>query len=292
MIQRIAYRFFGDFCGKIKFPSLEQKIRQSRLFIPISMYLSLFFFSIFLAAAVSLFLIFILYLFYLLEIIEKSTLCALLFSVAVSFVGIFCLIFIAFLLFPELRAYDRKIKIEKQLPFAVNYMSAMAAAGVQSDVIFKTMASNRFISIYRALSEEFTQFIVQTDFFGQDYPSALTVLADETSSSLFSNFMTGAKNTFLSGSRFQNFIVSKKHEYQSLAARRKERYFQTLELISEMYITAFLAAPLFMTILLFSMMPFSGSKIEQMKLLAYQAVPFLGVFFLLILEIINEKEDV
>ena len=291
MIRRIAYRMFGNFCSKIALPGFEKKLWQSRLFIPFPMYLSLFFFCIFSAAAISLLLIFFICFLYLSKIINDSFSFSLIFAAAVFFIGSVCFIFAVFLLLPELCAYDRKIKIEKQLLFAVNYMSALAAAGVRSEVIFKTMASGQFIQIYGALSEEFSRYAVQTDFFGKGNPSALTLLAEETPSPLFSNFLTGAKNTFLSGSRFQNYILSKKHEYQSLAVRRKEKYFQTLELLSEMYITAFLAAPLFMTILLFSMMPFSGSKIEQMKLLAYQAVPFMGIFFLLVLEIINEKED-
>ena len=292
MIQRIAYRFFGKFCEKIKLPDFERKLRQSRLFIPFSMYLSLFFFGIFLTGSLCLFLLSFFYLLYIMEIVEKSLLSAAVIAAAGFFIGVVCLISILFRLLPELRAYDRKIKIEKQLLFAVNYMSAMAAAGVRVEIIFNTMASDQFIQIYGALSEEFSLFVIQTNFFGLDYPSALALLVQDSPSPLFSNFLAGAKNTFLSGSRFQNYIVSKKHEYQSLAARRKDKYFQTLELLSEMYITSFLAAPLFMTILLFSMTPFSGSKIEQMKLLAYQAVPFLGIFFLLILEIINEKEDV
>jgi len=292
MIQRLAYRLFGNLSEKIKYPRLEQKLKQSRLFIPFSMYLSLFFFFIFLIAVLGLFLEILSFALYFQTLIEEQLLLVLTQFISVSVFGSMILLFLLFLMLPELRVYDLKIKIEKQLPFAVNYMSAMAAAGVRTEIIFKTLSSRKLISIYGALSKEFSQFAVQTDFFGKDNPSALALLAEETPSPLFSNFLTGAKNTFLSGSSFRNFIVAKKQDYYSLAARRKDNYFQTLEMLSEIYITLFLAAPLFMMILLFSMMPFSGSKIEQMKLLTYQIVPFLGVVFLLILEIINEKEDV
>ena len=292
MIQRLAYRLFGNLSENIKYPRLEQKLKQSRLFIPFSMYLSLFFFFIFLIAVLGLFLEILSFALYFQTLIEEQLLLALTQFISVSVFGSLIILFLFFLLLPELRAYDLKIKIEKQLPFAVNYMSAMAAAGVRTEIIFKTFSSRKLISIYGALSREFSQFAVQTDFFGKDNPSALALLAEETPSPLFSNFLTGAKNTFLSGSNFRNFIASKKQDYYSLAARRKDTYFQTLEMLSEIYITVFLAAPLFMMILLFSMMPFSGSKIEQMKLLTYQIVPFLGLGFLLILEIINEKEDV
>lgn len=109
---------------------------------------------------------------------------------------------------------------------------------------------------------------------------------------MFAGFIVSSRNTMISGGSFQKFIVSKKHEYQSLALQRKEKYFQTLEMLSEIYITVFLAMPLFFMILFYTMAPLSGPQTGQMTALAYQLVPFLGFFFLLILEIINEKEDI
>jgi len=292
MIQRQAYRLFGKFSDKIQNQYLERKLKQSRLFIPFSMYLSIFFFGIFLIIIGGLLLEIIFLISYLFEMIEKQTFSALSYTVAAFVFGMTAFTFAACLFIPSLYAYDKKIKIEKQLPFAVNYMSAMAIAGVRSESIFKAMATRNLISVYGELSKEFLIFNGQVEFFGKNAPSALSQLSQETSSPLFSDFLEGAKNVSISGSSFQNFIVSKKHEYQSLAARRKEKYFQTLELLSEIYIISFLAAPLFMVILLFTTMPFSGSKTEQMRFLAYQIVPFLGLVFLLILEIVNEKEDI
>ena len=291
MIQRTSYRLFGKFCDKIKGRRFEKKLKQSRLFVPFPMYTSLFLFSIFLIGMAGFLSISLLCILYLTEKIEKQIAMHSIFWVVVVILGVTGVILMIFLSLPYLLAYDKRIKIEQQLPFAVNYMSAMAVAGVRSEVIFKTMAGKKLTSVYGELSKELSIFEVQTDFFGKDQSSALHILSIQTPSPLFSDFLRGAKNTFISGGSFQSFILSKKQEYQSLAIQRKEKYFQTLELLSEIYITSFLAAPLFMMILLFTTMTFSGPKSEQMKVLTYQIVPFLGIFFLLILEIINEKEE-
>lgn len=193
---------------------------------------------------------------------------------------------------PYFKAYDRKIKVDQQLPFAVNYMAAMAIAGVSIENIFKSMSHKRIHSVYPELSNEMKTISIQTDYFGKDYPSAFQKAADVSSSPMFSDFIIRSKNTMISGGSFQKFIVSKKHEYQSLAARRKEKYFQSLDMLSEFYMTLFLAMPLFFMILFYTMAPLSGPQTEQMSILTYRIVPFLGIVFLLILEIMNEREDV
>ncbi|MDR0768147.1 MAG: type II secretion system F family protein [Methanosarcinales archaeon] len=205
---------------------------------------------------------------------------------------IFILTALVFYFLPYFKAYDRRIKIEQQLPFAVNYMAAMAIAGVSIENIFKSMSQRRIHSVYPELSDEMKTIEIQTDYFGKDYPSALQKTADVSPSPMLSDFIIRSKNAMISGGSFQKFIVSKKHEYQSLAVRRKESYFQTLDMLSEIYITVFLAMPLFFMILFYTMTPLSGPQTDQMSALAYKIVPFLGCFFLLVLEVMNEKEDI
>lgn len=295
-ISKTAYRIFGSIAEKMKFQFLSKNLKKSRLYIEENLYKSLLLFVIsiitaggFLIEAI----LFILrkteYLSYLLNE-EKYLILSLLTGAAaliliITVVSFFCLL-------PFSKAYDRKIKIEQQLPFATNYMAAMAVAGVRTEIIFQSLSQNKMKNVYKELSEEAKTLNIQIRYFGKDYPSALQTLSEETASPLFSEFIHGAKNTFISGGSFQKFIISKKHEYQSLAVRRKEKYFQTLEMLSEIYITVFLAMPIFFMILLYTMTPLSGPKPEQMSTLTYLAVPFLGIFFLLILEIINEKEDI
>ncbi|MDL2260937.1 hypothetical protein LJC08_01650 [Methanimicrococcus sp. OttesenSCG-928-J09] len=292
-ISKTAYRIFGSIAEKMKFQFLSKNLKKSRLYIEENLYKSLLLFMILIITAGGFFVEILLFILKKTEFLpneEKYLFLSLLTGAAAFFsivtaVSFFCLL-------PFSKAYDRKIRIEQQLPFATNYMAAMAVAGVRTEIIFQSLSQKKMENVYKELSEEAKTLDIQINCFGKDYPSALQTLSEETASPLFSEFIHGAKNTFISGGSFQKFIISKKHEYQSLAVRRKEKYFQTLEMLSEIYITVFLAMPIFFMILLYTMTPLSGPKPEQMSTLTYLAVPFLGIFFLLILEIINEKEDV
>ncbi|MDV0445555.1 hypothetical protein MmiAt1_11390 [Methanimicrococcus sp. At1] len=288
---KTAYRFFGKTSEEIRLPFLGKNLKKSRMYFPESLYLSVMFFVL---SAVTILWILAeaaVFIFKTAGGIEPET--ADLISVFVFAGFIFAILFIAVLFYfiPYFKAYDRKIKIEQQLPFAVNYMAAMTFAGIPTSEIFAAVSQNKLQTVYKELSAEMKNIELQVHVFGEDYPAALQKTANETVSPLFSDFLAGAKNTMVSGGSFQKFIHSKKHEYRSLAARRKEKYFQTLEMFSEIYLTVFLAMPLFFMILFYTLAPLSGPQTEQMKMLTYQIVPFLGIFFLLILEIMNEKED-
>ena len=289
----ISYRFFGKAADKIRIPELNRNLKKSRMYISEPVYLSLLIFSIFCITVALIFaetLVFALKKSEIIETEPTSIAIGICFATFVLIAGLITL----FLLIPYLKAYDKKIKIEQQLPFATNYMAAMAAAGVRTEIIFQSFSETGKMTekVYDELSAEIKTIEIQTNYFGKDYPSALLILSEETASPLFSDFINGVRNTFISGGSFQKYIISKKHEYQSLAAGRKEKYFQTLEMLSEIYIIAFLSMPIFFMILFYTMMLLSGPETEKMNLLAYQIVPFLGVLFLLILEIINEKENV
>lgn len=287
---KTAFRIFGKISGKIELPFLSNMLKKSRLHIEEKLYTAICLFSILIVTAgcfLAEMILFILKKFEILYETEYSFLC---FLTGAASIFLLTLTIFFFYFLPFSKAFDRKLRIDQQLPFATNYMAAMAIAGVRTELIFRSLSQKRMGNVYKELSDEMKTLELQVNYFGKDYPSALQTLSEETASPLFSEFIHGAKNTFISGGSFQNYILSKKHEYQSLAVRRKEKYFQTLEMLSEIYITIFLAMPIFFMILLYTMMPLSGPKPEQMSVLTYQIVPFLGIFFLLILEIINEKE--
>ncbi|WNY27011.1 hypothetical protein MsAm2_07950 [Methanolapillus ohkumae] len=282
------------------FQLFEKKAAESRLFISVPMYFSLVF-----SASSLLFIFCTLWAFVLFLILffQRNESFGINFGSALDnpfkllllpfliFAGLECLILVFAFLLPFLLSAEKKIQIENQLPFAVNYMSAMASAGIPPEFIFQSLFEKKMKNVYDAIAFEFMILECHLHLLGKDLPSALQYLSDTTPSPLLSEFLTGAKNTIVSGSDFQVFVLSKKQEYQSLFLRKKDQFFQMLDLLSEIYMTIFLAAPVFFIILLFTIAPLSGPKTEEMKFLVYQAVPFLGLFFLFFLEVIDPKEN-
>jgi len=288
-LQKISYKVCN--IDKMENVSFNKKLKQCFFYVPQKSYLSLMFFiALSMAIAFLLIEISILVLYLSNKMAEETAFFFIKMSLITALFSIF--VFVLFMItFPYLYAENRKAKIEQQLPFAVNYMSVMAAAGISPDVIFQTMTDQKIKSIYGGLYGEFFEFQKQTSLMGKDIPAALQIIEEQTPSPLFSNFIAGSKNTFISGSSFQKYIHSKKQEYQSLFIRRKEKEIQSLDLFAEVYITLFLAAPLFFIILFYASITFSGPKINEISLLTYNIVPFLGIFFHLLLEIIDSNNS-
>jgi len=289
-IQKLSYCLFGRLCEKIEMPDFEKTLKKSRLFIPLSVYLSVTCLAATAAVAASCILAAVFWQL-LPDFVTAVSLRLQMPEAAVLLIpsaALTAAVFIAAFLLPYLYAYDKKLKIERQLPFAVNYMSAMAVAGIPAETIFCKTGEKKMRQIYGELSKEFAVFAIHTNYLGKENTSALTILAKETPSPLFAEFITGAKNTIVSGGDFQKYMTAKKYEYQSLVKQKKEKQLQFLDLLSEIYITVYLAAPVFFIIMLFATMSFSGIKTAQMSFLTYQVVPFLGIFFLLIADISDE----
>lgn len=297
-LEKIACRLFGRFFEKAKIPFFEKKLRQSRLFLPLFVYLSVTCLTAVAVSAAALTVAAVSVAFTDAAFTAFNALpqtpapptIPIMIAAATVFFGLTVWI-LAFLL-PPLRAYDRRLKIEKQLPFAVNYMAAMAAAGIPAEKILRRTGEKEAAAVYGTLSEELALISMETDVFGKDAPSALHRLSGETSSPMLADFLRGTRNAMISGGDFSEYLAVKKYDYQNRAVQRKEKHFQTLDLLSEIYVTVFLAAPLFLMIMLLTMTPFSGIKTAQMIFLTYQAVPCLGIIFWLTAEILCGKEEV
>lgn len=289
-LSKTSLRFFGRAAEKMHTSFLERNLKKSRIFLPQTIYLSLLLMAVFCIAANGLLAELILFAVKICFRVDSET--AVLLGAAVFFITLFLSLFSAvlFYAFPVFKAVDRRIKTEHQLPFAVHYMNAMAIAGLPIPAVFEAVSKKEMRTVYKEVSEEIRSIDLLNRFFGKDYPTAIEIAANETASPMLADFLNGARNTMISGGSFQKYLFSKQQAYRSRMIRQKEKYFQTLDILSEIYLTVFLAMPLFLMILFLSMMPFSGPQTHQMHFLAYRIVPFLGFFFLTLLEILNEKE--
>jgi len=280
---------FFDAGDKIHIPPLEKKYRECRFPVPFQTYISI---HLFFVLTVLAFFLFFETLFLLLFILNRNE--KIVFGTKIIFIVtllLLLLILLLFFLYPYFYAQNRKIKIENQLPFAVNYIYAMAVAGVSFEDICETFSGLKTKNVYDAVSEEFSEGMRQNRFLGKNTQDTLMFLIETTPSPSLKNYLSGAKNTLLSGGSFQKYTEIKKREYQNAYQREKEKQMQSLDLLSEVYITAFLAAPIFFIILLYATVPFSGLKTSEAELITYSVVPFLGAVFLLISDISDHKNS-
>ncbi len=200
--------------------------------------------------------------------------------------GLFGVItYMLFLVYPGFRAGERKGDIDKNLPYAVTYMYALSRGGMNVIEIFRSLS--RCASTYGEVSKEMDVIIRDMDYFGNDLRTALQSICDATPSMNFRDLMHNLLTVIDSGGDIPTYFRDKSEQYLNKAKVDQKGFLETLGLIAESYVTAFVAGPLFM-IILGVMMSVMGSGSEMMiYAIIYAVIPIGSMIFVVMVNIIT-----
>ncbi|MDY6964432.1 MAG: type II secretion system F family protein [Halobacteriota archaeon] len=187
--------------------------------------------------------------------------------------------------YPSFKASVRRTGIDASLPYSVAYMHAMSKGGMNIIDIFKSLSEHTHIFMDAA---EEVEFIVRDmTFFGMDVMNALYNAGERTPSGKFKDFIDSLITVIDSGGDITAYFASKSEQYQSDALEEQKSYLDTLGMVAESYVTAFVAGPLFMiTILIVMGIAGSGSS-RTIEMIIYILVPVGSVMFIILLSIIS-----
>lgn len=310
--KKMAYRFFGNYYkeNKENYYHIRKDIRKARMNVPVDYWMA----SAALTALITLiiFLIISSVMIYLLgsfEIISFPNLNLyylisnpnLFFNeIFGNFTGFVCLIlgfvspfilaFIAYFivqLVPGIKANGRKRKIDAVLPHAINYISAMAGAGVTPVESFKLLASSK--EIYGEVSVEAEYIVRDTMMFGKDIITSMRLISKTTPSENFQDFLQGTITTITSGGNLKTYFNSKADQFMRENRRRQKEFLETLGIVGESYVTAFVAGPLFIIVMVVVMSMMGGASLLILYLIIYGGIPFGSGMFILLIDIISPE---
>jgi len=154
--------------------------------------------------------------------------------------------------------------IDKRLPSAMSFISAMASADVNIDVIFKELAKQPIYGEIRAEAEWITR---DTELLGIDILSAIKKATTRTPSKKFQDFMQGVITTSTSGGQLKPYFLIKAQEYESDAKLEMKARMETLGLLAETFVTVVVAFPLFLVVILAIMAVVGGNAAGTMMIL-------------------------
>jgi len=109
---------------------------------------------------------------------------------------VFSAVYKTFVVYPAVMAGERKRGIERMLPYAINYMSSMAGAGVLPLELFRSLASN---DIYKDVAVEARYLVRDIEVLGLNLVSGMRNLALTTPSPSLQDFLQGAITVITSG---------------------------------------------------------------------------------------------
>ena len=291
-----SYRLFGSYFSKRreKYFDLRQELLKTRFNISFDMYLSLAVLCSLLMVAVGLlFAILVVSTFGAPDIIftrsfitdifkgfhEYRNLTLKIISVVVI-MGIFGVgTFITFLNYPKLINSNRKRSIDTMLPYAVHYMSAMSGAGVIPVDIFSSLARNK---IYGEAAVEASYVVRDIKVLGNDLVQAMKNVASTTPSYRLQEFLQGAVTIVSSGGDLESFFRLKAEQFVIESKREQKEFLDTLGLIAETYVTAFVAGPLFLIVMMSVMTIMGGMDLMLMYLLIYLVIPVGSIVFVIL----------
>lgn len=291
-----SYRLFGSYFSKrrAKYFDLRQELLKTRFNISFDMYLSLAVLCSLLMVAVGLlFAILVVSAFGAPDIIftrsfitdifkgfhEYRNLTLKIISVVVI-MGIFGVgTFITFLNYPKLINSNRKRSIDTMLPYAVHYMSAMSGAGVIPVDIFSSLAKNK---IYGEAAVEASYVVRDIKVLGNDLVQAMKNVASTTPSYRMQEFLQGAITIVSSGGDLESFLKLKAEQFVIESKREQKEFLDTLGLIAETYVTAFVAGPLFLIVMMSVMTIMGGMNLMLMYLLIYLVIPVGSLLFVIL----------
>lgn len=176
---------------------------------------------------------------------------------------------------PDLEIKARRRNLENNLPYALNFMAALASAGVVPVEVFGALGSQ---PVYGEVHKEANLIYRDTKLFSRDLVTALQGAAKRSPSQMFEEFLQGAVNTITSGGDLKTYLLAKSEHFTQENRRKLKAFLESLGVMAESYVVVAAAAPLFLIVIL-----------SVMMLLSEGADPtlFLNVLILLALPIIH-----
>lgn len=191
--------------------------------------------------------------------------------------------------YPSYKAGVRKRRIQNTLPYAVTFMYALSRGGMGFNQVIIRLA--QATGTYGEVAEEFKQIYTEMDKFSIDPPQAFRRASQRSSNEKFSDFCDDLRGTLDSGANITGFLEEKSKEYIRDTEQDQESFLDFLELLGEMYVTALVAGPLFLIIILVILALLGGGSTVQLFAVVYLLVPFLNFGFFIFLETVTADDE-
>ncbi len=195
-------------------------------------------------------------------------------------------VYYAIISYPKLEMRTRKRFIEASMYEMVSFMYALHHCGATLYASLHSIA--KYADFYGDAAKEFRQVVSDMDFCGYDQFTAIQRLTDTTPSDKLRFFLSELSSTYRSIGNAEVFLEGKRREMQKEAEINQRSYLSSLGAIAEMYITLFVAGPLFVVIVIMVIGLISGSDPLILALVVYLMLPIGTVIFLLLLDTLGQ----
>ena len=195
------------------------------------------------------------------------------------------IVYVLFLLYPAFKASERKGNINRNLPYAVTFMYALSNGGMNIVEIFRSLAECK--DTYGEVANEVDTIVQDMEYFGHDLRTALRNTSEVTPSAKFQDLMHNLLSVIDSGGDIPRYFKDKSDQYLKEAIIDQKGYLETLGLIAESYVTAFVAGPLFIIIMGVMMVLMGSGNDMMLYAIIYAVIPVGSVMFVVMIDMLS-----
>lgn len=186
--------------------------------------------------------------------------------------------------YPTYRENSRGKNIDLFLPYAINFISSMAVAGISPSEIFETLSK---VNVYGEVQTEAIKITKEIKVMGTDNITALKHAIEVSPSKKFKAFLQGIIGTIQSGSDLHSYLVNVTSKYMEDDLTDRKKDLDLLAIIAEVLVLAVIAFPIFLVIILTVMGFFGGSMSVSLMLLLLFSFVILPVIYVLFYTLIK-----
>ncbi|MCL7413196.1 MAG: type II secretion system F family protein [ANME-2 cluster archaeon] len=199
------------------------------------------------------------------------------------------IVYFTYILIPTLKSSIRQSSIDQSIPHAIIYLYALSRGGMNMLEIFRSLST--YSHIYGATAREFNYIIRDIEYFGHDLLTAIRNASTRTASEKLRDFFDGLVSVTSSGGNITAYLKSKSEQYHYVAVREQKIFLETLGVLAEIYISIFVAGPLFLITILVILGLIGPAAINILIVLIYMVIPVSTVIYLLILSFLSGPSE-
>ncbi|MFB6188640.1 MAG: type II secretion system F family protein, partial [Halapricum sp.] len=188
--------------------------------------------------------------------------------------------------YPKIVVSSRRRNIDVTLPHAIVFMYALSRGGMDLLEVLRVLADTE--DTYGEIANEAETIVREVEFFGNDTNTALRNVRNLTPSDNFEQFLDDMLGVLDSGGDLTVFFENESESYLEEARDEQHSFLETLAVLSEFFVVLFVAAPLFIIVILVVMSLLGGETLVQLGLLVYAILPLSMIGFLVLLDTLSE----
>jgi len=187
--------------------------------------------------------------------------------------------------YPRSVVASRRRSIGVTLPHAITFMYALSYGGMDTVEVIKVLGESQ--DTYGEVANEFQMVVRDVELFGNDLYTGLQNARNLTPSDTLEQFFDDLLSVLDAGGDVTVFFEAQTDTYLEEAHDEQTAFLETLSLLSEVFVVLFVAAPLFLIVILIVMSLLGAQTLTQVTALVYLVMPLAMLAFLVLLDVLS-----